>query len=339
MSYQFAIIGCGHIGRRHAAHISKQALLVAVCDIIPERANELAALYQCKPFYSIEALLANTKIDVLSVCTPNYLHETHTVAGLAAGIHILCEKPMALSSESCSRMIAAADKAGKRVFVVKQNRYNPPVQVVKELINNNRLGKILQVTVNCFWNRDAHYYLGSDWKGIKSKDGGMLFTQFSHFVDVLFYLAGPMNVVSGISSNFLHQGITDFEDSAAFLLTTQNDGIVSFNASTCAHGKNMEGSLDIIAEKGSIRIGGQYMNTIDYSNVLGIDLPEINVQQQSNQYGHYEGSMSNHHLVIRNVIDTLDGRSAPMANALEGLQVVQLIEAMYAAILTTSASL
>ncbi|MEP6677222.1 MAG: Gfo/Idh/MocA family oxidoreductase [Ferruginibacter sp.] len=330
MSYQFAIIGCGHIGKRHAEHISRLGNLVAVCDTIPAKADELAAQYNCRAYYDIDALIAGTEnMDVLSVCTPNYLHEPHTITGLKAGHHIICEKPMAISSESCRKMIAAADLSGKKIFVVKQNRYNPPVQAVKRLINNNALGKILQINVNCFWNRDAGYYQSSDWKGIRTKDGGILFTQFSHFADVLFYLAGPMKVLSGVSNNFMHDGITDFEDSAAFILQTAQSGIISFNASTCAYGKNMEGSLSILAEKGSIKIGGQYMNTIDHSNIKDVQLPEINIQQQNNQYGHYEGSMSNHHLVIQNVIDTLDGRSEAMTNAAEGLQVVELIEAMY----------
>ena len=329
MSYQFAIIGCGHIGQRHAEHTSKQAQLMAVCDVIPERADAIAAEFNCKAYYDIQQMLADVSPDVLNVCTPNYLHEAHTIAGLEAGCHVICEKPMAISVESCKRMIIAAGNAGKQIFVVKQNRYNPPVQMVKDLINHDQLGKLLQINANCFWNRDSRYYEGSDWKGIKAKDGGILFTQFSHFVDVLFYLAGPMKVVSGIANNFLHQGITDFEDSASFILQTLNNSIISFNASTCAHEKNMEGSISILAEKGSIRIGGQYMNTIDYANVSNVVLPKINLQQQNNQYGHYEGSMSNHHLMIQNVIDTLDGRSTAMTNAAEGLQVVELIEAMY----------
>ncbi len=330
MSYQFAIVGCGHIGKRHAAHIAGTATLSAVCDVVRERADALASQYNCRAYYNIESLLATEQLAVVSVCSPNYLHETHTIAALNAGNHVICEKPMALSVESCNKMIRAANTAGKQIFVVKQNRYNPPVQAVKNLIAKGRLGKILMVNVNCFWNRDAGYYAESEWKGIKAKDGGILFTQFSHFIDVLIYLVGPVRMVYGSSGNYLHDGVTDFEDSAAFILQSDNGAIISFNASTCAYEKNMEGSMTILAEKGSIRIGGQYLNTIDYSRVEDIDLPQINIQQQNNQYGHYEGSMSNHHLVIQNVIDTLDGKSAAMTSAADGLQTVQLIEDMYA---------
>lgn len=330
MSYQFAIAGCGHIGKRHAAHIANSAKLMAVCDIVPEKANELGGLYGCPAFYTLEDMLsAMPGLDIVNICTPNYLHEDHTVAVLNAGHHAVVEKPMAISAASCKKMITAAKSSGKEIFVVKQNRYNPPVQVVKDLIHNGALGRIVQANVNCFWNRDKSYYTGSDWKGVKQKDGGILFTQFSHFIDVLFYLLGPMKAVSGSSDNFLHDGITDFEDSAAFILRSDQGSIISFNASTCAYKKNMEGSITLLAENGSVKIGGQYMNTIEQSNIRDIILPLINIQEQNNQYGHYEGSMSNHHLVIQNVIDTLDGKSAAMTSAEEGLQVVQLIEEMY----------
>jgi len=333
MGYRFAIIGCGHIGRRHAEHISNLATLVAVCDCIPEKADALAADFKCMAFYSITDLMdSGLEIDILSVCSPNYLHEAHSIAGLEAGAHVICEKPMAIHTESCERMIDSAEKTGKQVFVVKQNRYNPPVQAVKELMKQKRLGRILMANLNCFWNRDETYYRESDWKGIKEKDGGILFTQFSHFIDVLVYLLGPLKVSAGTGANLIHHGITDFEDNLCFILEGREQLLVGFNASTCAFGKNMEGSLTIIGESGTVKIGGQYLNTIEYSNIRDITMEPVTILQNNNQYGHYEGSMSNHRQVIQNVIDTLDGKTVAMTSASEGSYVVQLIEEMYSAI-------
>lgn len=330
MNHQFAIAGCGHIGKRHALQISRLASVSAVCDNVPQKADELAAAYGCRAFYSMDDMLGHiAETDIVSICTPNYLHEPHTIAALEKSHHVLCEKPMAISTDSCLNMISRANANKRQIFVVKQNRYNPPVQAVKQLLSKNALGRILMVTVNCFWNRDENYYRGSDWKGIRSKDGGILFTQFSHFIDVLYYLLGPVKPLAGSAKNLMHINTTDFDDNLCFILEGKDGLMISLNASTCAYGKNMEGSITILGETGSVKIGGQYMNTIEYSNIKDFILPAINIEGHNNQYGHYEGSMSNHHLVIQNVMDTLDGKASAMTSAEEGLQVVQMIEDMY----------
>jgi len=327
---RFAIVGYGNIGHRHAAHIihNPSTELVAVCDI-----NEAvkSKLPEGISFYTnLDTMLSETDAEVLCVCTPNYLHEPHTIAGLNAGLHTVVEKPMAISVEECTRMINASNATGKKIFAVKQNRYNPPVQAVKKLISNSELGKIYMLQVNCFWNRGDAYYAESNWRGKKDKDGGCLFTQFSHFVDILYYLNGKVENVEGWIHNFAHQHNTEVEDTGSFVLKAKNGSIVNFNFTTCAFQKNMEGSITIFAEKGTVKIGGQYLNTIEYQQLQEAQLPEINITAKSNDYGLYQGSMSNHDKVIQNVVDVLHHNKTIMTSAEEGREVVHIIEQMYA---------
>ena len=325
----FCIVGYGNIGRRHADHIveNKNATLVAVCDSNTEVQSKLPAgvVY----YSSLQAMLENTKADVLCVCTPNYLHESHTIAGLRAGFHVVVEKPMAMSVEECTRMIETSKETGKTIFAVKQNRYNPPVQEVKKLLVNNELGEIYMMQINCFWNRGGAYYAGSDWRGKKLKDGGCLFTQFSHFVDILYYLNGPITSAHGRIHNFAHQDITEVEDTGSFVMKAANNAIINFNFTTCSYQQNMEGSITIFAEKGTVKIGGQYLNTIDYQKLATATLPHINITAKANDYGLYQGSMSNHDKVIQNVVDVLHNDHLVMTTAEEGREVLRIIEQMY----------
>lgn len=324
---RFAIIGLGNIGKRHAEHILNQpnAELVAVCDIDSSK----KANYSAPFFTDIETLLSELKADVLCVCTPNYLHEKHSVLALNAGLNVVVEKPMALSVQECDNMIEAASTAGKTIFAVKQNRYNPPVVEVKKLIEAGRLGKIFMVQVNCFWNRGDSYYSESDWRGKKAKDGGCLFTQFSHFVDILYYLNGSVNKSLGSISNFAHQHNTEFEDTGSFVMNAANNSIVNFNFTTCSYEKNMEGAITIFAENGTLKIGGQYLNTIEYQQIKGEAIPAINISAKNNDYGLYQGSMSNHDKLIENVVAVLLNGEKIMTTAEEGREVVRIIELMY----------
>jgi len=327
---RFAIVGYGNIGRRHAEHIlnNANAMLVAVCDINPDIENNLPGGIR---FYSdLSEMLNDTEADVLCVCTPNYLHEPHTIAGLNASLHTVVEKPMAISVVECDRMIAAAEKNARTIFAVKQNRYNPPVQAVKKLMVNNELGAVYMIQVNCFWNRGDAYYKESNWRGKKDKDGGCLFTQFSHFVDILYYLNGKIVESEGLIQNFAHQHNTELEDTGCFVLKAENNAIINFNFTTCAYDRNMEGSLTIFAEKGTVKIGGQYMNTIEYQQLEAAALPPINISAKANDYGLYQGSMSNHDKVIQNVIDVLHHNHPVMTSAEEGREVIRIIEQMYA---------
>lgn len=307
----------------------KDCKLVAICDIDTEVVDQLPDK-EISYYPKIEDLLSATTAEVVCICTPNYLHCEHTIAALNAGKHAVVEKPMAMSVAECDAMIAAAAQNEKIIFAVKQNRYNPPVAAVKELMASGRLGKVYMLQVNCFWNRSDYYYAQSDWRGRKEKDGGCLFTQFSHFIDILYYLNGPIAEASGVLTNFAHKHNTEFEDSGSFILKADNGAIINFNFSTCAYEKNMEGSITILAEKGTLKIGGQYLNTLEYQCIEGEELPQINIVAKENDYGLYKGSMSNHDKVIQNVVDVLKHNHQVMTSAEEGREVIRMIEQMYA---------
>jgi predicted dehydrogenase len=212
--------------------------------------------------------------------------------------------------------------------VVKQNRYNPPVAEVKRLITEKKLGKVNMVVVNGYWNRNEAYYNQTNWRGTADLDGGVLFTQFSHFVDVLYYLFGDITNVKGQVANFAHPAI-EIEDSGNFTFEFVAGGMGSFNYTTCSFQQNMEGSISIFADNGTIKIGGKYLNTIDYQCTNGFDITDIEMSNSSNNYGFYEGSMSNHDKVIDNVIQTLNHQAKVMTNGYEGLTVVKMINKFY----------
>ncbi len=171
-----------------------------------------------------ELLQKAKEVDVVAVCSPNGLHAQHTIAALQAGFHVLCEKPMALTVQDCGEMINAAERANKRLFIVKQNRFNPPIVAVKQLIEENRLGAIYSVQLNCFWNRNEEYYKNS-WKGTKDMDGGTLFTQFSHFIDLLYWMIGDVKEAHGYAGNFGHKDMIEFEDTGVVSLRFYNGAI------------------------------------------------------------------------------------------------------------------
>jgi UDP-N-acetyl-2-amino-2-deoxyglucuronate dehydrogenase len=329
---KFAIVGCGRIAQRHAEHINNLGKLIAVCDIVSEKANDLADLYNAKSYNDIDEMLISEKdIEVISICSPNGLHAEHSIKSLNAGFHVLCEKPLALSIEDCGKMISAAESANKRLFAIKQNRYNPPVAAVKKAIDEGKLGKIYSIQLSCFWNRNEDYYFNS-WKGTKELDGGTLFTQFSHFIDLLYWMIGDVKQVKAFGKNFSHKGIIDFEDTGVVILEFTNEAIGTINYTVNSNKKNMEGSLTIFAEKGTVKIGGQYLNELEYQSIddfIITDLPEGN---KPNNYGNYVGSMSNHDKIYQNVIDVLENDGKITTNSFEGLKTVEIITKIYEAI-------
>lgn len=327
MKPSFAIIGCGRIAGRHTEQIVKHGSLVAVCDIVPEKADRMAALYGAKAWYSIDELLQTEKaLDVVIICTPNGLHAEHSIKALESGNHVLCEKPLCIDAESGKNMIAVAEKAGKKLFVVKQNRYNPPVIFLKDLISNGKLGKIYSFQLNCFWNRPEAYYI--DWKGSKELDGGTLFTQFSHFIDLLYWLVGDVATVKAIGKNFAHPTI-EFEDTGAVLFEMKNGVIGSLNYTVNSFEQNMEGSITVFAEHGSVKIGGQYLNELEYCQVTGIEKPDLPLGNPANGYGFYQGSMSNHDKVYENLVMALVDDQHEFASAEDGLKTVEIIQKIY----------
>jgi len=325
----FAIIGCGRIAQRHAEQIGKFGFLKAVCDIEVNKAQELGGKYNAMAYKSIDELLLKEKdIDVVSICSPNGLHAEHTIKALKAGNHVLCEKPMAIKVHDCGEMIKAAEKNNKRLFIVKQNRFNPPVVAVKEAIDKGVFGTIYSIQLSCFWNRNFDYYKNS-WKGTKELDGGTLFTQFSHFIDLIYWMIGDIKNVYSFKENFGHKNIIEFEDTGVIALKFYSGALGTINYTVNSYGKNMEGSLTIFGEKGTVKIGGQYLNELEYQNIENFkfsDLPEGN---PAYNYGQYQGSMSNHYLVYENLIDVLTNGGTISTNSYEGLKTVEIIDKIY----------
>tara|TARA_A100000171_G_C2139709_1_gene153915 strand:- start:6797 stop:7816 length:1020 start_codon:yes stop_codon:yes gene_type:complete len=326
---KFAIVGCGRIAQRHAEHIAKFGQLVAVCDIDEERADKLGGEYEVTSFSSIELMLgAQLEIDVVSICSPNGLHAHHSIMSLNAGYNVLCEKPMAISVHDCGRMIQAAEQNNKRLFAIKQNRFNPPVAAIKEVIEQGKIGKILSIQLSCFWNRNSDYYENS-WKGTSDLDGGTLFTQFSHFIDLLYWLIGDIRDVEAFFDNYLHKNTIEFEDTGVVILRFYNGALGTINYTVNSYQKNMEGSLTIFGEKGTVKIGGQYLNELEYQNIEGLNISGLPEGNKANNYGNYQGSMSNHDKVYMNVIDVLTKGSAISTSAFEGLKTVEVIDKIY----------
>jgi predicted dehydrogenase len=326
---QFAIIGCGRIAQRHAEHINKFGKLIAVCDVVKEKADAMAKQYNATAYYDAADLLANEKnVDVVSICSPNGLHAQHSIQGLKAGFHVLCEKPMAINVSDCGEMIKTAERYNKRLFAIKQNRFNPPVEAVKNIIDEGKLGKIFSVQLTCFWNRNEDYYQNS-WKGTKDLDGGTLYTQFSHFVDLLYWMVGDIKDVEAYTANYAHQGIIEFEDTGVVILKFQNGAIGTINYTVNSYGKNMEGSLSIFGEKGTVKIGGQYLNELEYQNIEGYKIENLPVGNTANNYGNYQGSMSNHDKVYQNLVDVLTNNASISTSAFEGLKTVEIIDKIY----------
>jgi len=329
---KFAIAGCGRIAERHADQISRMGTLVAVCDTVKEKAAGLGIKYGVKPYSNIDEMLSSEKdMDVVSICTPSGFHAEHTLKALHHGLHVLCEKPMALTVHDCREMIKDADRLNRRLFIVKQNRYNPPVQAVKKALETNRLGRILSIQLNCFWNRDADYYTKSDWKGTKKLDGGTLYTQFSHFIDLLYWMFGDVIRVEAYTRNSNHGSIIEFEDSGVAIVEFDKGMIGTVNFNINSYQKNMEGSLTLFGEKGTVKIGGQYLNELEYQNIQDYVISDLPAGNPANNYGQYTGSMSNHDKVYENVIDVLKRNGVVGTNGFEGLKTVEIIEKIYAA--------
>ena len=268
---RFAVVGCGHIGKRHA-----------------------------------EMVVRDPGAEVI-------------------------EKPMALQVQDAERVLQTSLKYQKEVFCVMQNRYSPPSVWIKQMIDSGRLGKIYLVQLNCFWNRDERYYKPGGWHGDACLDGGTLFTQFSHFIDIMYWLFGDIQHIQARFADFNHQQLTDFEDSGLVTFEFVNGGMGCLNYSTAVWNKNMESSMLIVAENGSVKIGGQYMNEVEYCHIKDYEMPELAPTNPGNDYGPYKGSAQNHNFVIHNVVEVLQHTGAQnTTTALEGLKIVDIIRRIYA---------
>ncbi|UAY50681.1 Gfo/Idh/MocA family protein [Ferruginibacter albus] len=331
MALNFGILGCGRIAQRHALQISQVGKLIAVCDIVEEKAMTIGNSYNAKIYTSdIELLKTHPEIDIIVVCTPNGLHAKQSIAALKAGFHVICEKPMAIKVKDCEEMITVAESMNKKLFIVKQNRFNPPVEAVKKILDEGRLGKLFSIQLNCFWNRNDEYYKDS-WKGSIEMDGGTLYTQFSHFIDLLYWMIGDIKNVNAFAKNYNHNDIIEFEDAGVVILEFENGAIGTINYTINSFQKNMEGSLTIFGEKGTVKIGGEYLNELEYQNIDNYKITDLPQGNPPNNYGKYVGSMSNHDKVYAHVADILTNNSNAKTNSYEALKTVEIIQKIYKA--------
>ena len=326
---RFAVIGYGHIGRRHADLIRarEECELVAICDTrSPADPGDYPAGV---PFFGEEDELMAQDFDVLCVATPNGLHERHAIKALTAGHHVLIEKPMALTAEACERIIRAAEERQRQVFCVMQNRYSGPSVWLKALLEQKGLGRIFLVTVNCFWNRDERYYRKGDWRGSRDLDGGVLFTQFSHFIDSLLWLFGDIENIEAQFRNFSHSGLTDFADSGTVSFSWRQGGIGNLNFTTSVWLKNLESSLTVIGEKGTVKISGQYMDEIEICHVAGHEMPEGLKLPSPTLLPGQKKSVSNHTYIFENIVAVLKRGGRPDIDPREAGRIVATIEKIY----------
>lgn len=332
MKIRFAIVGCGAIGSRHAAVIDAEprAEITALCDIDSTKLERLRELYgmEIAVFTDYRRMLAETDASVVNICTPHGLHATMAIEAADAGKHILVEKPMALTTRDAENMIHAAEKNNVHLMVVKQNRYNVPIALTKQALDSGKMGRIFMTQCDVLWNRHEGYYRDSNWRGRKDLEGGALFTQASHFIDLLIWWFG--DVVSVNSDIMTKNHDIEIEDCGTALMRFSSGVMGTMNWTTCVYNKNYEGSITIIGENGTIKIGGQYLNKIEYWDVQSMPLPEdIAFIDEPNLYGKYQGTSSNHSRVVEDVVAKLLKERHNVVEGDEGFRSIDAIEKIY----------
>lgn len=332
MDVNFAVIGCGNIGKRHIAVIDAEPLarLVAICDIDENKCRELSALYGGIPWYTdYKELLQHNDINIVTIATPHGLHAEMTITVAERGFHILVEKPMALNVTDSKRMIESAEKHDVKLFVVKQNRYNAPIALTKKAIDEGKLGRIFMVQCNVMWNRHQAYYADSDWRGTRKLEGGALHTQVSHFIDLMIWWFGDVIETKSIMDTLNHD--IEIEDCGVSALRFESGVLGSLLWTTCVNNKNYEGSITIIGENGTIKIGGKYLNKIEFWDVAGYPLPENELfTDKPNNYGKYQGTSSNHDKLIHHLVEQFAEEMDGAVEGLEALKTIEAIERIYA---------
>ncbi|NJC26463.1 Gfo/Idh/MocA family protein [Neolewinella antarctica] len=354
---KFLVVGLGHIGRRHAALIVAHpgARLAGIVDPLAKDELRWDDNLPADTLYFTDlkfALQQTDRFDVACICTPNGLHADQTIAALEAGLDVVIEKPLATDSASAERIKVTAEKVGCRVFGVMQNRYSPASAWLKACLVEKRLGRVLQVHLDCFWNRDHRYYtiapppadpapapvpsallpdqnLPHPWHGNERLDGGVLYTQFAHFIDLLCWGFGEPTIHHARFANQNHRDFHAFPDSGSVQFSLPNEVMGSLNFSTAVWDQNFESTLTVIATEGTIKLGGQYMNEVRYCHAKNIAFPDLPASAPGNDYGGYTGSAANHHFVIDNVVDVRNDRAEIATPVEEGVMVVRVIEAIY----------
>ena len=328
MKINFVIIGVGNIGAKYAnlLTISNHIELVAAVDIDFSKRKLIDKLI---PFFTSldDFFKAKIKADLICVCTPNGLHHLQTIACLQNGYHVVCEKPVALKADDVERMMVAELQSGKKVFAVMQNRYSPVAIWLKKLLDSHKLGEILFLQINCFWNRNKRYYESSPWRASKELGGGPLYSQFSHFIDLMIWLCGePSDIKSDLFK--LNSNVeTEFEDSGIINFKIGNNGRGVFNFTTAAFETNIESSMTIIGTKGNVKVGGQYMQKLEFVNLdKRFEIPVFEQITKANQYQYYQGSADKHDEFLKAVISSLKNDTKPEIGLSDELHVIHFIE-------------
>jgi UDP-N-acetyl-2-amino-2-deoxyglucuronate dehydrogenase len=328
---RFAIVGCGSIGKRHIAVVDAEpnAELVAICDIDEKKCIELSMLYGNIKYYTDYAtMLKEVDVEIVNIATPHGLHASMSIAAANAKKNILVEKPMALYAADCALMNEAAEKNNVKLFVVKQNRYNTPIALTKKAIESGKLGKIFMSQCNVMWNRHQEYYNESDWRGQLKLEGGALHTQVSHFIDLLIWWFGDVIEAKTMIDTLNHN--IEIEDCGVTSMKFSSGVLGSLFWTTCVYNKNFEGSITIIGEKGTIKIGGKYLNKIEYWDIQSYPLPEdVDFEDAPNNYGKYQGTSSNHDKLITNLVDLFTQKRKGIVEGSEAIKTVQAIELIY----------
>ena len=329
---KFALVGCGRISKNHFGSLQQhadRAELVAVCDVIPERAQAAAAqtgaLSGAQAFTSLDALLAGSDADIVVLTTPSGLHPQQAIRVAKAGRHVLSEKPMATKWEEGVAMVQACRDAGVKLFVVKQNRLNATMQLLKKAIDQKRFGRIHMVTVNVFWTRPQSYYDEAPWRGRWDMDGGAFLNQASHYVDMVDWLVGPVDNVHAYTATLARD--IEAEDTGVMSLRLRSGGLASINVTMLTHGKNFEGSVTILGERGTVRVGGVAVNRIEHWE---FETPEPG-DDEVRSAGYATASVYGfgHPLYYANVIDTLRGEASAQVDGYEGLRSLEVVIAAY----------
>ena len=328
---RFGIVGCGSIGKRHIAVLDAEpgAQLVAICDKNEAALNAQIDLYPyLRCHSSFEVMLAEGGFEIVCIASPHALHATMSIQAMEAGYHVLVEKPMALNTEDCHRMNACAERTGKHLWVVKQNRHNVPIRLAKDAMDRGLLGKVFMVKCDILWNRYQGYYDDSPWRGRITTEGGALFTQASHFIDLLIWWCGDVKESKAHIETQNHN--IETEDSGIAYLKFNSGTLGSLVWTTCVHNKNYEGSITIIGETGTIKIGGRYLNKIEFWDVQGYPLPEdVEFSDKPNAYGKYQGTSSNHDKVYAALLEYLKAGKNATVDGFEGMKSIAAIEAIY----------
>ena len=325
---RFALVGCGRISRSHFNALEKHAEhseLIAVCDTNADALAAAPVANGVQRFNQLTQLLANSNADIVVLATPSGLHSDQAVQVAEAGRHVMSEKPMATRWNDGKRMVQACDNAGIRLFVVKQNRCNPTMQLLKRAIEKKRFDQIYMVNINVFWTRPQSYYDSAKWRGTWEFDGGAFMNQASHYVDLLTWLIGPIESLQAYTATLARN--IQVEDTGVISIRWRSGTLGSMNATMLTYPKNLEGSITIIGEKGTVRVGGIAVNEIQHWEFAEPDEDDEKVKQTSYETTSVYGF--GHILYYDNVIKVLRGEASPETDGREGLQTLEVLIAAY----------